>query len=97
MSERELQSKRERKKRKRKQAKRRRYAAYDPLSDVVLSRHQHLITGVSETTAWRLRRRGKFPAPIKLTDGDNSPYVYLRSELISWRASRPRALPDRAA
>jgi prophage regulatory protein len=47
------------------------------------------ITGLSRTTRWRLRRRGEFPNPRKLTDNTRG---YLDHEIYGWVSSRPPAI-----
>jgi len=52
------------------------------------------VTGLSRTTAWRLQRRGEFPAPFVISPGRVG---YAESEVNAWRASRERRGPTSPA
>lgn len=51
------------------------------------------ITGLSRSTAWRLQRRGDFPAPVPLSPGRVG---WWESELTAWKAARRTAGLDGA-
>lgn len=61
---------------------------YDPASDLVAAKFLPLVVGISTTTAWRLRRRGLFPAPRRLTAGR---IAWRRADLEQWLAERQQA------
>lgn len=63
---------------------------YDPASDIVRSHHLPQACGVSTVTAWKLRKKGEFPNPIRLSDKING---WLRSDLEKWKRSRRRVRP----
>lgn len=42
---------------------------------------------LDQVTIWRLRRRGEFPEPIRLSPGRKG---YLRTDIRAWLASRSR-------
>lgn len=44
-----------------------------------------LATGLSRTTAWRLQKRGEFPAPYVISRGRVG---YRESEVEAWKATR---------
>ena len=58
---------------------------YDPGSTIVRGYHLPLAVGLSVTTAWRLRRAGKFPKHVQL--GENA-IGWRRSDLEAWIARR---------
>jgi prophage regulatory protein len=60
---------------------------YDPAADVIRPRHLKAATGLSSTTIWRLRQRGEFPQPIRLSSGACG---WFRGDLAEWLASRGR-------
>jgi predicted DNA-binding transcriptional regulator AlpA len=62
-----------------------RRAEYDPRSTVVAPKDQHLVTGVSLLTTWRLRQRGQFPEPITLSPGRKG---FIRTDLEKWVAEK---------
>ena len=57
---------------------------YDPQSHLVSARYLPLVVGFSTVTAWRKRRAGTFPAPIKISTGR---VAWLRSDLEAWLAA----------
>jgi prophage regulatory protein len=46
-----------------------------------------LVIGISSVTAWRLLKRGEFPAPIQLSRGR---VAWRRTDLEDWLNSRER-------
>jgi predicted DNA-binding transcriptional regulator AlpA len=58
---------------------------FDPQSELVAPRHLHLVAGISSTTAWRLRKLGRFPLPIRLTA---TRCAYRMADLRAWVAAR---------
>jgi len=60
---------------------------YDPSADVIRPRHLPQATGFSATTAWRMRQRGEFPEPIRLSVGTVGWY---RRDIDAWLATRRR-------
>lgn len=51
------------------------------------------ITGLSRTTAWRLQKKGDFPAPLVISPGRVG---WRAGEVAAWAASRtPRGASDR--
>lgn len=61
---------------------------YDPRSHMVAGKHLPLVVGFSYVTAWRKRRAGTFPAPIRISVGR---VAWLRSDLEQWLAERQAA------
>jgi len=59
--------------------------SYDPRSVTVAAKHIHLVVGFSYVTAWRKRRQGTFPAPVRLSVGR---VAWLRSDLENWLAAQ---------
>jgi prophage regulatory protein len=49
------------------------------------SRETERLTGTSRWTLWRWANEGRFPRPIKLSNGKN---VYVESEVRQWMAER---------
>jgi predicted DNA-binding transcriptional regulator AlpA len=47
------------------------------------------LTALSRSTLWRLRRRGQFPTPRRLSDGVMG---WLSSDVDQWVRSRPLAV-----
>jgi predicted DNA-binding transcriptional regulator AlpA len=47
-----------------------------------------LIGNLSRTTVWTLRRAGKFPQPVQIS---NTRVAWRRSEILAWMAARPAA------
>ena len=47
-------------------------------------------TGLSRTTAWRLQKRGEFPAPYAISPGRVG---FREDEVEAWRASRDHSSP----
>jgi predicted DNA-binding transcriptional regulator AlpA len=47
-----------------------------------------MIGNLSRTTVWALRRAGKFPQPVQIS---NSRVAWRRSEILVWMAARPAA------
>ncbi|WP_373371327.1 helix-turn-helix transcriptional regulator [Microvirga sesbaniae] len=45
------------------------------------------LTGLSRTTTWRMVRKGRFPAPVKLTE---HAIGWRQSDLDAWLASREK-------
>lgn len=60
---------------------------YDPASDVIRPYHLQQVVGLSETTIWRMRARGQFPQPVRLSTGTVG---WLRADVAAWLASRCR-------
>ena len=60
-------------------------ADYDPRSHTVAAKHLQLVVGFSYVTAWRKRRQGTFPAPIRISVGR---VAWLRSDLEAWLAAQ---------
>lgn len=60
---------------------------YDPAADIVRPRHIREATGLSATSIWRMRQRGDFPEPIRLSEGAVG---WLRADIVAWLASRGR-------
>ncbi len=58
---------------------------YDPRADIVRAFDIRFATGLSAVTIWRLRKDGKFPAPIRL--GANS-IGWRRADILEWLATR---------
>ena len=48
-----------------------------------------LIGNLSRTTVWALRRAGRFPQPVQIS---NSRIAWRRSAILRWMADRPVAL-----
>jgi len=74
---------------------------YSPASDIVHACDLPLVAGISTTTAWRLRREGHFPAPIRLSVGrigwrrvDLERWVRERAEASVTPAQNGRQTPD---
>ena len=65
--------------------RKRRRGGYDPLVEIVRPRFLPYVVGFSVTTAWRLRRRGLFPDPIRLTTGGVG---WRRIDLQAWLNGR---------
>lgn len=65
-----------------------RASTYDPLSDIVSPRHLQSAVGLSACTCWRLRRRGQFPKPVRLSPGRVG---WQRTALQAWLAERAEA------
>jgi prophage regulatory protein len=63
----------------------RRRTPYNPESSIVAPRHLQDAVGLSAVTIWRLRRAGRFPAPLVLSTGRIG---WRRSDLELWLASR---------
>jgi prophage regulatory protein len=59
-----------------------------PEDEIIRPRDLPQITGLSETTCWRLERAGDFPPKIRLSAGRVG---YSRQALITWRESRQLA------
>jgi prophage regulatory protein len=59
--------------------------AYEPDDEIIPPRHLRKVVGFSSTTAWRLRKRGDFPEPIRLSPGRVG---WLKSALQEWLARR---------
>ena len=57
----------------------------DPAATIIKAREQHLITGISRATAYRLEAAGQFPKRRMLT---SFAVGWIRSELEAWRDSR---------
>ena len=55
---------------------------YDPRSTLVAARYLPLVVGFSTVTAWRKRRAGLFPAPIRISIGR---VAWLRRPRSVWR------------
>lgn len=53
--------------------------------EVVSTKELRRLIGVSETTLWRLRQGGQFPAPLQLS---RNRIGWLRSDIEAWRDSR---------
>ena len=60
---------------------------YGPTSAIVRPRDLPRATGLSVVTIWRLRKQGKFPEPIRLTD---VAIGWQREVIAEWLASRTR-------
>lgn len=58
---------------------------YDAQSFMVNGKHLPLAVSISTVTAWRLRKLGLFPAPIRLSAGR---VAWIRSDLEKWVADR---------
>jgi prophage regulatory protein len=58
---------------------------FDRDAEIISPRHVRLVVGISPITIWRLRREGKFPAPLRLTKGRIG---WRRSDLNAWLAER---------
>jgi prophage regulatory protein len=58
---------------------------YNPAADIVAPRHLPDAAGISTTTAWRLRKRGLFPAPVRLSPGRVG---WRKSDIDRWLAER---------
>ena len=72
----------------------RKRAGYDPASDIVRPRHLPQAAGISQKTAWKLRRAGKFPEPIQLTPGAKG---WRRAAIEQWIEQRASAGTNEAA
>ena len=60
-----------------------------PSLDVLSPRElREALANVSTTTIWRMRQRGEFPEPIRLSPGRVG---YRRVEVEKWLADRTRA------
>jgi|UniRef100_A0A7C3SI69 prophage regulatory protein len=60
----------------------------DPCNDRILRKRTVLaLTGISNSTLWRLERQGKFPARRRI-----SPRLvgWLQSDVLNWLNSRPQ-------
>lgn len=62
-----------------------RRAGYDPQSYMVAAKHLQLVVGFSYVTAWRKRRQGTFPAPIRISVGR---VAWRRVDLENWLAAQ---------
>jgi prophage regulatory protein len=60
---------------------------YDPRSTFVQRKYLPLVVGLSPVTAWRMLRRGEFPAPIQLSRGR---VAWRRTDLEQWLSTRER-------
>lgn len=49
------------------------------------------IVGVSRTVIWKLRKRGDFPLPLKLSPGMTGATRWRASEIQTWIETRERA------
>jgi predicted DNA-binding transcriptional regulator AlpA len=63
-------------------------SSYDPRSHMVAGKHLPLVIGFSYVTAWRLRRRGLFPRPVKLSANR---VAWKRADLLDWLAQQEAA------
>jgi prophage regulatory protein len=61
---------------------------YDPQSDIIRPRHIQAATGLHSATIWRLRKRGAFPEPIRLSD---QAVGWRRADVTAWLAAREGA------
>jgi prophage regulatory protein len=64
------------------------FRRYQPDAEIVAPFFLPYVVGFSTTTAWRLRRRGLFPAPIRLSAGRVG---WRRRDLEEWLAERAAA------
>ena len=55
---------------------------------LLLPKEVYALVRLSEATIWRMRRKKKFPDPIRLTE---QRVAYRESEVMAWIASQPRA------
>lgn len=62
-----------------------RRAGYDARSVLVAAKHLQLVVGFSYVTAWRRRKQGLFPAPIRISVGR---VAWRRSDLEEWLAAQ---------
>jgi predicted DNA-binding transcriptional regulator AlpA len=60
---------------------------YDARSKHVSAKFLPLVVGISAITAWRMRKRGQFPEPVRLSQGR---IAWLRSDLEHWLNTRER-------
>ena len=58
---------------------------YDPNADIIRPRHISAAVGFSSTTAWRLRKLGLFPEPIRLSARCIG---WRRADIERWLAGR---------
>lgn len=61
---------------------------YDPKADIIRPRHIQQATGLHKATIWRLRRKGGFPEPIRLSD---QAVGWRRSDVAAWLEARAGA------
>jgi prophage regulatory protein len=61
------------------------YTDYDQRSVMVAAKHIQLVVGFSYVTAWRKRKQGLFPAPIRISVGR---VAWRRADLEDWLASQ---------
>ena len=57
------------------------------MKDTFLPKHevQRITGGLSDTTIWRMRRKGLFPNPVSVSPGKK---VWRESDISDWIASR---------
>ncbi len=61
---------------------------FDPFSEIIAPRHIALVTSLSPTTVWRLRRQHRFPEPVRLSVGRVG---WRRRDIEKWLAEREAA------
>jgi prophage regulatory protein len=63
-----------------------------PQGDLILRPERQRLVPISDTTIWRMERRGEFPRRIPISPGR---VAWLRSEIESWLSDRRRLVTDR--
>jgi predicted DNA-binding transcriptional regulator AlpA len=58
---------------------------YDERSELVAEKYLPLLDGLSKVTRWRLRKRGLYPAPIRISDGR---VAWHRTDVVAWREAK---------
>ncbi len=53
------------------------------------------IIGLKRTSVYKLVAQGKFPRPVRLSDGPRGPVAWKLSDIEAWIASRPSARPEK--
>ena len=61
----------------------------DRIDRILRPRTVALYLGISQTTLWRMRRRGEFPAPLQITRGTVG---WPRSTVKRWLSEREEAV-----
>lgn len=59
--------------------------AYDPSAEIIRTRDLKAATGLTPVTVWRMRRRGEFPEPLRLS---RAAVGWRRETIAKWLDSR---------
>jgi prophage regulatory protein len=59
----------------------------NPMTDCFIPKHevQRMTGGLSDTTLWRMRRKGLFPNPVSISPGKKA---WRSSDISEWIAAR---------